>query len=185
MLKIGIITGSTRANRVNRQVADFLLARASDRTEVQYEILDIKDFDLPLYDEPAPALFSPEYQTPQALSWSKAVAACDGFIFVVPEYNRGITSAQKNAIDYLYREWVNKAAGIVSYGSAGGGSAAGALREVLSTLQIATVQAQPGFNLFTDFREMHTFVPSPAHDNAVTSLFEQTEAWSRALKTIR
>ena len=96
-----------------------------------------------------------------------------------------MTAAQKNAIDYLYNEFVNKAAGIVSYGSAGGGSAGRALREILVTLQVATVQSQPSFNLFTDFKDMREFTPAPAHDQAIVRLLEQVEAWSLALKPIR
>ena len=185
MLNIGIITGSTRSNRVSPQVAQYILARAQGRAGVRYEVLDIRNFDLPLYDEPLPAAFSPDYQTPQARDWSAAVARQDGFIFVTPEYNRGVTAAQKNAIDYLYQEFVNKAAGIVSYSSAGGGSAARALREILTTLQVATVQAQPNFNLFTDFKEMREFTPSPVHEGGITNLFNQVEAWSRAFQPLR
>ena len=185
MLNIGIITGSTRANRVSPQVAQYIFGHAEKRANARYEVVDIQDFDLPLYDEPVPALFSPDYQTPQARAWSEAIARLDGFIFITPEYNRGVTAAQKNAIDYLYGEFVNKAAGIVSYGSGGGGSAGRALREILVTLQVATVQSQPSFNLFTDFKDMVEFTPSPSHDKAIGSLFEQVENWSRAFKPLR
>lgn len=120
MLSIGIITGSTRANRVSPQVAQHILRHAEDRAGARYEIVDIAAYDLPLYDEPLPALFSADYQTPQTKAWSETINRLDGFVFITPEYNRGVTAAQKNAIDYLYNEFVNKAAGIVSYGSAGG-----------------------------------------------------------------
>ncbi len=185
MLNIGIITGSTRPNRVCPQVAQHILSHAQHRTGAHYEIVEIKDYNLPLYDEPFPAVFSSDYQTPEALAWSKAIARLDGFIFVTPEYNRGVTAAQKNAIDYLYGEFVNKAAAIVSYGSSGGGSAGRALREILVTLQVATVQSQPSFNLFTDFKDMKDFTPSPAHDRSIVSMLEQVEAWSSALKPLR
>ncbi|MEN9396612.1 MAG: hypothetical protein RLZ81_1142 [Pseudomonadota bacterium] len=185
MLNIGIITGSTRSNRVSPQVAKHILSHAQGRADVHYEVIDIRDFDLPLYDEPMPAAFSADYQTPQARAWSEAIARLDGFVFITPEYNRGMTAAQKNAIDYLYQEFANKAAGIVSYGSAGGMSAARALRESLTTLQVATVQAQPSFNLFTDFKDMREFTPSPVHDGGIQNMLGQVEAWSRALKPLR
>ncbi len=185
MLSIGIITGSTRPNRVSPQVAQHILRHAENRAGAHYEIVDIAAYDLPLYDEPLPAVFSADYQTPQAKSWSETINRLDGFVFITPEYNRGVTAAQKNAIDYLYNEFVNKAAGIVSYGSAGGGSAGRALREILVTLQVATVQSQPSFNLFTDFKDMREFTPAPAHDQSIVRLLEQVEAWSLALKPLR
>lgn len=185
MLKIAIVTGSIRTGRVNRQVADFILEKSQARTQAQYEILDIIDFDLPLYAEPVPALFSSEYQNPQVKRWSQAVNQYDGFIFITPEYNRSITSAQKNSLDYLYKEWNNKAAGIVAYGSKNGVSAAAALRTVLGGLELATVSEQTGFNLFTDFKDMSVFTPSPVHEGSIQKLFDQVESWATALQAVR
>lgn len=185
MTRIAIITGSTRSNRVNPQVAQYIHEIARQRPDVEYEILDIADFDLPLYDEPVPAVMSSDYRTPQAHRWSQAVAGFDGYVFIVAEYNRGVTAALKNAIDYLYGEWVDKAAALVTYGSSGGTSAGRALREILSTLQVATVTQQPVFNLFTDFENMSVFAPSPVHHNSVAGMLDQVEKWSQALTGTR
>lgn len=183
--RIAIVTGSTRSGRVNPQVARYILNIAGQREGAVYEILDIADFSLPMYDEPIPALMSSDYRTPEARRWSEAVAGFDGFVFIVAEYNRGISSALKNAIDYLYPEFVDKAAGLVGYGSAGGTSAVRALREILVTLQVATVQAQPTFNLFTDFADMTDFAPAPVHEASVLAMLDQVEKWSKALTTVR
>ncbi|PQP81014.1 NADPH-dependent oxidoreductase [Paenibacillus sp. PCH8] len=185
MLKIGIITGSTRPGRVNLQVAEWIKSIAAVRSNATFEVVDIQDYNLPLYNEPVPALFATEYQTPEATPWSKKINELDGFIFVTPEYNRGVTSALKNAIDYLYNEFVNKAAGIVSYGSAGGTTAAQQLRLILTVPQVATVSTQPALNLFTDFEEMRIFKPGPHHQNTIEQMLDQVVAWSGALKTLR
>lgn len=187
MLKIGIITGSTRDARVNLQVAQWIEEIAKNRTGVSFELIDIKDYNLPSFNESVPAIMnaSGNYQHQEVKDWSDKIKEMDGFIFVTPEYNRGITSALKDAIDYLYPEWINKAAGIVSYGSSGGVSAATQLRVILSTPQIATVQSQPVLNLFTDFEEMRTFKPAPFHQETILTMIDQVIDWSTALKTIR
>lgn len=185
MLNIGIIIGTTRDNRVSPQVAQYILKHAQHRQSAEYQIIDIKNFKLPLYNEPLPALFSTDYQTPEAMAWSDAIKSLDGVIFITAEYNRGITAALKNALDYLYSEFANKAAAIVSFGSSGGKSAAHALREILIGLEVATVKAQPGFNLFTDFTDMREFTPSDIHNSSINDLFNQLESWAKGLQALR
>lgn len=185
MNKIGIITGSTRQNRVSPQVAEWVKSIGDKRGDAEYEIVDIKNFNLPLYDEPISAAYSTDYQTPEAKPWSEKIASLDGFVFITPEYNHGITSALKNAIDYLYTEYNNKAAGIVSYGSSGGVRAAEALRVVLAELQVASVRTHPALSLFTDFENMSVFKPNDLHIDTVSTMLNQVNAWSTALKTLR
>ncbi len=143
MVKIGIITGSTRDSRVNIQVAEWVKSIADQRTDVEFELVDIKDYNLPKFNEPIPAIMSQDYQAPEAKVWSEKISELDGFVFVTPEYNKAITSGLKDAIDYLYVEWNHKAAGIVSYGSTLGVSAANNLRLILTVPKVATVGTQP------------------------------------------
>ena len=185
MLSIGIIIGSTRSSRVSPQVAHYIHKLAQGRSGARYDIVDVQSYDLPMYDEPIPAAFSSDYQTPQAKAWSATIAALDGFIFINPEYNRGVIAPLKNAIDYLYPEFVNKAAGIVGFGSTGGASSGRALREILNSLEVATVKVQPGFNLFTDFKDMREFTPSDVHNDSIQHMFDQLESWAGALKKVR
>ncbi|WP_428909951.1 NADPH-dependent FMN reductase [Niallia sp. Krafla_26] len=185
MVKIGIITGSTRDSRVNTQVAEWVKSIADERTDATFELVDIKDYHLPRYNESIPAIMSKDYQTPEAKPWSEKIDSLDGFVFVLAEYNKGITSGLKDAIDYLYQEWNNKAAGIVSYGSTLGVSAANELRLILSVPKVATVGTQVGMNLFTDFEDMSKFNPAPFHKDTLNTLFDEVIAWSTALKTIR
>lgn len=184
-MKIGIITGSTRDARVNLQVAEWVKSIADQRTDAEYELVDIKDYQLPKYNEPIPAIMTQDYQTEEAKAWSSKINELDGFVFVTPEYNKGITSSLKDAIDYLYAEWNHKAAGIVSYGSTLGISAANELRLTLSVTKVATVGIQVGLSLFTDFQDMTKFNPAPFHQETVHKLLDDVVAWSTALKTVR
>src|SRR5438093_7698437 len=115
MLKVGIITGSTRPNRKSLDVATWVLEAARKRSDAEYELVDIKDFELPLLDEPMPPSMG-KYEQPHTKRWAAKIASMDAFIFVSPEYNHGIPGALKNAIDFLFAEWNHKAAGFVSYG---------------------------------------------------------------------
>lgn len=186
MTRIAIVTGSTRNGRVNPQVAQYIQSIASQRDDVDYEILDIADYNLPLYSESVPTIANGgNYETPEAYAWASAVDGFDGFVFIVAEYNRGVTAALKSAIDYVYSEWNDKAAAIVSYGSSGGQIAASSLREVLSTLQIAVVSQQPSFNLFTDFENMAVFTPQLVHESSISGMLNQVEKWATALAGAR
>ena len=185
MLKIGIITGSTRPNRKSLKIAKELKIWADKRKDAEYEIVDIADYHLPMYNEPIPAIYSQDYQTPEAIPWAEKIASLDGFIFVVPEYNHGLPSVLKNAIDYLYPEYTNKTAGIVSYGSMGGTRAAEALRLVLAGFQIATISTSLSLSTLTDFNSNEDFTPAPLHEGIFNKLLDRLLAWGEPLKAIR
>jgi len=185
MTKIGIITGSTRPGRKSLQVAEWVKSIAEKRGDAEYEIVDLAEFNLQMYAEPVSAAYSQDYKSPEAIPWSRKIAELDGYVFICPEYNRGVTSALKNAIDYLYIEWNNKAAGIVSYGSAGGVRAAEALRIIMAELQVATVRTHPSMSLFTDFVKMNEFNPAPVHEKSVNAMLNQVNAWTNALQPLR
>lgn len=166
MIKIGIITGSTRDSRVNVQVAEWVKSIADQRTNAEFEVVDIKEYNLPKFNEPIPAIMSQDYQAPEAKEWSQKINELDGFVFVTPEYNKAITSGLKDAIDYLYVEWNNKAAGIVSYGSTLGVTAANNLRLILTVPKVATVGTQPALSLLLILKKCaplnrHLFMKKP------------------------
>src|SRR5215211_3533246 len=141
MVKIAIIIGSTRPGRKAEAVAQWVYGIAKQRSDAEFEVVDIQDFNLPLLDEPAPPSRG-QYSKPHTKAWAAKIAPFDAYVFVTPEYNHGTSGALKNAIDYLYREWNNKAAGFVGYGSAGGTRAVEQLRLNLAEMQIATVRNQ-------------------------------------------
>jgi len=123
MTKIGIILGSTRPNRNGEQVANWVLDHATRRDDAEFELIDLRDYPLPHLDEPMPPSMG-QYQHDHTKQWATKIASFDGFVIVTPEYNHGTSGVLKNAIDYLYAEWNNKAVGFVSYGGAGGARAA-------------------------------------------------------------
>jgi NAD(P)H-dependent FMN reductase len=183
MINIGIIVGSTRPGRKAPAVAEWVLDIAGLRGDAAFELVDIADFNLPLLDEPVPASQG-KYQHAHTKAWAARIAGFDGFVFVTPEYNHGTSGALKNAIDFLYKEWNDKAAGFVSYGSIGGARAVESLRLVMGELMVADVRAQVMLSLFTDFKDGK---PDPAERQvqALDTLLDQVVAWSRALKSLR
>jgi NAD(P)H-dependent FMN reductase len=178
MLKIGIVLGSTREGRVSPQVGEWVKGIADNRGDAEYEIIDIADFKLPLLGEAGG-------DASGAAAWSARINGCDGFVFIVQEYNHSITGALKNALDYLRAEWNNKAAGIVSYGSVGGARAAEHLRGILSELHVAHVRVHPALSLFTDFENGTDFNPKPVQADSVNQMLDQVIPWTTALKTLR
>jgi NAD(P)H-dependent FMN reductase len=141
MTRIGIILGSTRLSRSGEQVATWVYDMASRRSSAEFELIDLRDYPLPHLDEPLPPSMG-QYHNEHTNWWADTIASFDGFIMVTPEYNHSTSGSLKNALDYLYAEWNNKAAGFVSYGIAGGARAAEHLRLVCGELQMADVRQQ-------------------------------------------
>ena len=184
MLKVAIITGSTRPGRVADAVAHWVYDITSKRSDAAFKIVDIKDFNLPLLDEPVPAAMG-QYSHPHTKAWAAKIAEFDAFVFVTPEYNHGPSAALKNAIDFLYREWNNKSVGFVGYGGSGGARAIEVLRQVVSNVELADVRAQVGLSLFTDFESFTTFRPGAHLEPTVAGMLDQVIAWGGALKPLR
>jgi NAD(P)H-dependent FMN reductase len=183
MIKLGIIIGSTRPGRKAESVARWVLEQAGERSDAKLELVDIADFGLPLLDEATPPSQG-KYEKPHTKKWASVIAGYDGFVFVTPEYNHGTSGALKNAIDFLYAEWNNKAAGFVSYGSAGGARAVEQLRLSMGELQIADVRAQVMFSIYTDF-ENGKLKANAQHEKSLKTMLEQLVQWSGALQTLR
>jgi NAD(P)H-dependent FMN reductase len=184
MVKIGIVLGSTRPGRKSEAIGHWFLEQARTRTDAEFEIVDIAHYNLPLLDEPMPPSRG-QYQKEHTKAWAARIATFDGYVFVTPEYNHGPSGALKNAIDFLSKEWHNKAAGFVGYGAIGGARAIEQLRLVLSECQVATVRAQVGLSLHTDFENFSVFKPGAHHAAGVNALLDQVIAWSRALQPLR
>jgi len=184
MLKIGIILGSTRPGRNGEAVARWVYEIAQRRKDAEYQLIDIQQFNLPLLDEPVPPSMG-RYSKDHTKRWAAAMGALDAYVFVTPEYNHSTSAALKNAIDFLYAEWNNKAAGFVSYGSAGGARAVEHLRLIMAEVQVATVRAQVMLSLMSDFENYSVFKPHERHEAEVGAMLEQLTTWGTALKAIR
>jgi NAD(P)H-dependent FMN reductase len=184
MIKVGIIVGSTRPGRKAETVTRWVHEIARRRGDAEFEIVDIQEYDLPLLDEAVPPSMG-QYSKPHTKAWAAKIGALDAYVFVTPEYNHGTSGALKNAIDFLYREWNNKAAGFVGYGSAGGARAVEQLRLVMGELQVADVRNQVMLSLYTDFEKFTVFRPASHHEKSVNAMLDQVVAWGGALKALR
>ncbi|MGP4088252.1 NADPH-dependent FMN reductase [Streptomyces sp. KR55] len=184
MTRIGIILGSTRPNRNGEQVAKWVYDIASRRSDAEFELVDLRDYPLPHLDEPLPPSMG-QYQNEHTKMWAEKIASFDGFVFVTPEYNHSTSGVLKNAIDYLYNEWNNKAVGFVSYGGVGGARAVEHLRLVVGELQMADVRQQVALSLMTEFENFSVLKPNDYNVQALDTLLHQVVAWSGALAPLR
>jgi NAD(P)H-dependent FMN reductase len=184
-LKIGVILGSTRPNRVGRKVADWFMKQVKDAPDFEFTLLDLAEINLPFLNEPK----SPsqgDYQQEHTKKWSATIDALDGFVFVTAEYNHGIPAPLKNALDTVYHEWNRKPAAFVGYGGLGGARAIEQLVEVtarvgMAPLSIGTMNIMNVWAAFDD-----NGVPKPDHvDGNFTKFIDNLHWWTQALKTAR
>src|SRR5438132_8476063 len=184
MLKLAIVVGSTRPGRKAEAVARWVYDIASKRSDAEFEVVDIEHFKLPLLDEPVPPSLG-QYSQPHTQAWAEKIASFDAYVFATPEYNHGTSGALKNAIDFLYREWNNKAAGFVGYGGASGARAVEQLRLNLAEVQMATVRLQVLLSMYSDFENFSVFKPDSRKETSVNEMLDQLIAWGGALKTLQ
>jgi NAD(P)H-dependent FMN reductase len=194
MLRIGIILGTTRPGRRGALVAPWVTDIAREhpmvrRGDGRVEVIDLADTGLTLLEEPAPAMFG-LYEHEHTRRWSEEIDELDAFVFVTAEYNHSIPASLKNAVDHLFSEWNDKAAGIVSYGVNGGVRAAEHLRQVLAEVKVATVRTQPSLSVFEDFviedpLSPGEFAPRDLNRAVVGQMLDELVAWATALRTVR
>ncbi|MFI7610623.1 NADPH-dependent FMN reductase [Nonomuraea terrae] len=184
MTRIGIILGSTRPGRNGEAVARWVHGIASKRDDAEYELVDLLDYKLPHLDELALPIMG-QYTQPHTFEWARKIDSFDGFVIVTPEYNHSTSGALKNAIDFLYREWTNKAVGFVGYGQVGGARAVEHLRLVAGQLKLADVSEQVILTMHDDFQNYSVFTPGEHQSAAVSAMLDEVVAWSRALAPLR
>ncbi|WP_249869518.1 NADPH-dependent FMN reductase [Oceanobacillus saliphilus] len=184
-LKIAIIQGSVREGRNGEAVANWMYDFATKRNDnVDYEIVDLAKYDLPLLGEELTEANQVGSET-AIKAWSDKMASFDGYIFVTPEYNHAAGGALKNALDFLKPEVANKVAGFVGYGSLGGTRAHENLRLILGELQVADVQTAVTFSLMTDFVNMSEFKPADYHEANANQMLDQVISWTGAFNSLR
>ncbi|HEY1547501.1 MAG TPA: NAD(P)H-dependent oxidoreductase, partial [Kofleriaceae bacterium] len=140
MLKLGIVLGSTRTGRFADRPATWLFELATRRDDAAFELVDLRDYPLPFFDEPKSPFREPS-QHAVATRWARKVGELDGYVFVTGEYNHSIPASLKNALDYVYAEWNRKPAAFVGYGNAGGARGIEQLRSMLVELQVAPLRS--------------------------------------------
>src|SRR6184192_3033404 len=182
--RIAIILGSTRPGRNGEAVGKWVYEIAQKRSDAEFELVDIKDFNLPLLDEPMPPIMG-QYSKPHTKAWAAKIGSFDGYVFVTPEYNHGTSGALKNAIDFLFAEWNNKAAGFVSYGGASGARAVEQIRLNLAEVQMATVRLQVLLSMYSDFENFSVFKPGARKQTSHNGMLVQVIAGGLALEALR
>jgi NAD(P)H-dependent FMN reductase len=141
MLKIGVILGTIRQGRFGEKPARWILGELNKHPDIEAELLDLRDYPMPFFDEPvSPGWISEPYKNEVVARWTKKIGEKDGYVIIAPEYNRSFTGVLKNAIDWVYREWNKKVVGFVSYGSVGGARAVEHLRTVAVEMQMVPVR---------------------------------------------
>ena len=188
MITIQIILGSTRPGRTGQAVARWVHRTAKKRSDIEFELVDIADYNLPLLDEELPplaaALMNIPYSKDHTKKWSEKIAQADAYLFVTPEYNRSVPGALKNAIDFLYQEWNDKAAGFVGYGAEGGARAVAHLRDIAGEVRLADVREELLLSTHYDFKD-YQFQPTQYHADQLHKVIDQLATWATAMKTIR
>lgn len=186
MVHIAIVTGSTRPGRRSASVARWIADVSSSRRDASFEVVDIAENGLPLLDEPIPAQMSGrDYTRRRTRAWSETIASFDAYVFATPEYNRGVSGALKNSIDFLYDEWNNGVAGFVSWGFLGGIRAVEHLRLTMCEVQVAVVASQVAIPL-TDFADSEFAPKDPAvHEQRLHQMLDQVVAWSGVMRGLR
>ncbi|MDR7034845.1 NADPH-dependent FMN reductase [Mesorhizobium sp. BE184] len=185
--KIAIVVGSTRAARFADKPVEWIARIARQHADIDVEIVDLRDFPLPFFDEVASSAWVPS-QNEVAQRWQRKVAEFDGFIFTAAEYNHGPTAVLKNAIDYASNEWNKKPAGFVGYGGVGGARAVEQLRMHAVELQMAPVKSAVHITWgdFLAVREGQKKLDELEHLNqAAQALINDVAWWAKALKKAR
>ena len=186
-LKIGIVISTTRATRFGHKPAEWVKSIAAGRSDMAVEILDLRDYRMPFFDEVASNAWVPTTND-VAQRWQKKVAGFDGFVFVTAEYNHGIPAVLKNALDYAYPEWNKKAAALVGYGAVGGSRAVEQLRLIAAELQLATIRTGvyiQGADFMAVWKEGKELKEVSHLQQGVKDMLDQLAWWAAALKTAR
>lgn len=186
MPRLNIIISSTRPGRVGGQVGAWFARAARDHAGFDVRVVDLAELALPFLDEPAAAVEGQPYQHEHTRRWSELTAAADAFVIVTPEYNQGYPAALKNALDFLYAEWLDKPVAFVSYGMTSGGMrAVQQLKPVVSALGMVPVNAAVVVHLRQATDRNGTLAPSPAMHEAAHHTLDELLRLATPLGTLR
>ena len=185
--RIGIVIGSTREGRFGEKPAHWIHEIAKQRTDLAFDLIDLRDHPLPFFNEPMPLGYGPA-KNEAALRWAAKLATLDGLIVVTPEYNHGASAVLKNALDYAYKEFNRKPIGFVGYGGVGAARAVEQLRLVAIELQMAPVRnaVHIGMVEFLGiWQQGKTFDDFPHLAQAANAMLDDFAWWAKALRSAR
>lgn len=190
MLNLKVIVGSTREGRFSEKVLPWIARGLDEQEGISYEILDLRDYNMPFYDQPmSPAMVKDgAYGNEVVRNFAKKIGEADAYLIIAPEYNHGYSAVLKNALDSVYGEWSNKTVGFVSYGSVGGGRVVEQLRTVAVELQMAPVRnavhIQAPWFLLDESGNLKEGALAD-YEKSLNGTLEQLKWWGEALKVAR
>ena len=185
--KIGIIISTTRPGRFADIPTNWLFNIAKERNDADFEIVDLRDYPMPFFQEKVPLHVAPP-QNEVALRWGKKIASLDGYIFVTAEYNHSIPAVLKNALDYLYSEIHRKPATFVGYGGTGAARAIEHLRNILAEVQVASLKHTVHIGMIEALgimREGKSMADYPYLDDFAKRMLDEIVWWANTLKAGR
>lgn len=184
-LRLNIILASTRPGRIGKPVADWFEGVAKRKGNFDVHLVDLVDFELPVYDEPTHPRLQ-QYEHAHTRRWSESVAAADAYVFVTPEYNFGPTPALINALNYVYNEWNYKPAAFVSYGGVSGGlRAVQTAKLTLTTLKMMPILEAVMVPMVSEHIRDGRFEANEIHNDSAEVLLAELHRWAEALKPMR
>ena len=186
MYKLKIINSTVRPGRKGPLVTSWISEIADKDKNFETEVLDLAKINLPLMDEPNHPVMQ-QYEHEHTKMWSAKIEEADAFVFVTAEYDYSYPAPLRNALEYLYKEWGYKAAGIVSYGGVSAGTrAANALKADLSTFKVVPLYEAVHIPFFTHFiTDEGAFEPNEQAEKAAHAMFKELLRWTKGLKGIR
>lgn len=187
MINVGVILGSARAARFGDKPAQWFMNLAEERTDLQPELLDLRDYALPFFNENGPNSVAPT-ESEEGIRWQKKLAEFDGYVIITPEYNHGPAAVLKKALDYAYVEWMRKPVAFVGYGAVGAARAVQQLRQIVNELQMAPIRAAvhiQGGDFLAVRGDEKTLKELAYLPLLVTTMLDELAWWTRALKEAR
>jgi NAD(P)H-dependent FMN reductase len=182
-LRISVIVGSVREGRISLPIANWVLDRIAAREEFDAELLDLAQWDLPMFAEPFPPATGRYSERQQA--WAEKIGAADGYILIAPEYNHGMSAVLKNALDTVFAEWGRKPVAFVAHGGMGGARSVEQLRQVTVALEMAPLNAAVHLQGAAKLRDGDRFNAGEIEDRRLSALFDELLWWGRALGAAR
>lgn len=185
-LQLQVIICSTRPGRIGPSIGHWFYEFAKQHTAFDIELVDLADFNLPIYDEAQHPRMQ-NYEKAHTRAWSEQVKAADAYVFVLPEYNFCPPPSFFNALNYLYNEWNYKPCGFVSYGGVSGGlRSAQIAKQLVTTLRMMPIPEAVTVQMpWQHLSEDKQFQPQPPHESSATTMLDELVRWAQALQSIR
>lgn len=187
MPKIGVIISTTRDSRLADKPAQWFMKLAEARTDLSFELVDLRDYPMPFFNEAASDLWAPT-QNEVAQAWQKKLAEFDGYVVITAEYNHGPSAVLKNAMDYAYKAWGRKPIAFVGYGAVGAARAVEQLRLIAVELHLAPIRNAvhiQGTDFFALYQGTGSLDDMPHLPPTATAMLDDLAWWAKALKAAR